>query len=90
MFPWYQSTINQIMGGVSYERQSWYIDLYNNPLLADIDYTIISTQKGGKKITMKKRKNTLSYVMNDISYDPMSYDEIYNLKYKLDDYKFKS
>lgn len=82
IFPWYQSAILRITNGVSYERQSWLIDLYNNPLVDDISYEIINPAKGGGKTRRKYRRRT-------ILDSTMPYDERYNLKYDPEVYKFR-
>lgn len=81
IFPWYQRAILQITNGVSYERQSWLIDLYDNPLTELIPYEIIRTTKGGGKTRRKHRHFTPLQ-------STMSYDERYDLKYDPIKYKF--
>lgn len=78
MFIWYQTAINQIMNGVSYERQSWYIDLYENPLVKNIEYELVSSQNGGYK-RRKTRRRERKYESNYI--EPLSYEEIQNMRF---------
>jgi hypothetical protein len=82
LFSWYRTAIMIIFKGVSFERQEWIIDLYNNPSLILVEYTEDKlTQKGGKRKTRKQVNYSFDLHNSDKYYDKMTYDEIYNLKY---------
>ena len=76
MFSWYQTAINQIMNGISYERQCWFIDLYNNPLVKSINY---SSQNGGYRRRKTRRREIINET--DTYNDPLSYEEIQNMRF---------
>lgn len=82
LFPWYRTAIMIIFKDVSFERQKWIIDLYNNPKLISVEYMEEKlTQKGGKRKTRKQIHYLFDTHNSDRYYDKMTYDEINNLKY---------
>ncbi len=87
IFPWYQKALNKIMENVSYARQSWIIDLIDNPLLKNVDFEIVKNRYGGGKSKRKTRKNnnTMYYIPQ---YPSLSYEDMYNLKYPEEVYGF--
>jgi hypothetical protein len=84
LFPWYRTAIMIIFKGISFERQEWIIDLYNNPKLIPVEYTEEKpTQKGGKRKTRKQVNYPYDMYTSDTYTNQLFYDEIYNLKYKI-------
>jgi hypothetical protein len=83
LFPWYRSAMMIIFKGVSFERQVWYIDLKNNSHIFPVEYTVLKEQKGGKRKTRKNINYPYSIYNSDTYYNQLSYDHIYNLKYKV-------
>jgi hypothetical protein len=80
MFPWYRDAMTEIFKGVSFERQTWVIDMYNNPKLFDVEYTKLNV--GGRK----SRKNIVyKYdIYNSDEYiEKPFYEDIYNMKYNI-------
>jgi hypothetical protein len=71
--PWYKHTLLTIMDNISYERQSWEIDL-SNTLIQNIPYTIIQQNAGGKNTRklIQKQKNKMEEAL---------YEDLYVYKY---------
>lgn len=86
IFPWYKNALKEIMDDISYERQSWIIDLIDNPMLKIVEFEKVKNIYGGGKTKRKSRKN------NNIEYTPyyplLSYEVMYNLKYPEEVYGF--
>jgi hypothetical protein len=72
--PWYKRVINHLMGGISFERQEWIIDLSNNKIVT-IPFTLIEQSAGAKRA---KYNYTKKYKKN---HDTPLYLDLYNIQY---------
>jgi hypothetical protein len=84
IYPWYKSAINEILNNFPIERNTWIIDLQNNPLTPMIYFSKIKNMNGGNRTKRKRTRKYLYAKMDEYPapYDYLMYDEIYNLKYK--------
>ena len=81
LFPWYRTAMMIIFKGVSFERQVWYIDFKNNSHIFPVQYTILISQKGGKRKTRKNINYPYSVFDSNIYHNQLTHAQIYNLKY---------
>lgn len=85
IFPWYKYAMYIIFKNVSFERNTWLINLYNNPKLFTVKYSKLSSNySGGRRKTLRNNISKYKYdIYNSNNYfDKLNYDVIYNLKYK--------
>jgi hypothetical protein len=84
MFPWYKNALSSIFKSVSFERQEWIINLYQNPKVFPVKYSKITILKGGRRKTKRSDSAKYKYDLYNSNqyYDKLDYEVIYNLKYK--------
>jgi hypothetical protein len=84
IFPWYTSAMYEVFKGISFERNEWLIDLYNNPKLLNVNYSVIKKLEGGRKRTRKNDQTIYKYdIYNSLkTYDIPFYDKLYDIKYR--------
>jgi hypothetical protein len=84
LFPWYKYAMSIIFKNVSFERQEWLINLYQNPKVFPVKYEKKTALQGGRRKTRRADASKYKYDIynSNIYYEHLDYDVIYNLKYK--------
>jgi len=82
LYPWYKHAIREIFKHFPVERQDWMIDLYNNPKVETVNYSV-EKKKGGRRKTRKSDTSIYTYTFHHLAgaIERPLYDEVYNLKY---------
>lgn len=76
ILPWYRQALINIMDNISYENQSWIIDL-SNPKIQTISYSVISSGGGKRRRTLRhsKRIDEIIDMYKDVSMITYSTDD---------------
>jgi hypothetical protein len=84
LYPWYKYAIREIFNNFPVERQNWMIELYDNPKIETVQYTVEKLLKGGRRKTRKSNDSIYKYTFAHLvdSIERPFYDIVYDLKYK--------